>query len=773
MKEKPANEKGASSGGGRDAKPPAPAEVRFQAVFANSRDAIGVSTAGVHVFVNPAYLELFGFLPGTDLAGKPVLDLIAPGSRDQIQECILRRLRGEPVPSTYETRGRRVDGPEFDMEVNVSQYQENGEDHTLVILRDISGRKRNERELAERGAMLEQIMDTASVAIFLVDKSGRIVHANRRMAEMFGCSLEDLVGSEYVDHVDPTERETGRRKMLALLASKIPAVDLDRLYRRKDDTRFWGHLAGRRYHDAQGNDLGLIGVITDIDARKRSEEALRENQARLDLALQSAHMGVWRWEIAENRRYFDELTCQLLGIDAATFAGTAEEFFRAVHPEDRGTIEAALAGTIEKDLLDEPSCRAVWPDGSIHFLTARGRLVRDAGGRPLRINGILWDITAQRLLEEERIKSQRLESVGTLAGGIAHDFNNLLQGVFGYISMAKLTHDQKEKSLALLEQAEKALHQSVTLTAQLLTFAKGGRPVKKVVDLRPVVENAVALALSGSRVTPEIVVDPNLRAVEADQGQIGQVVQNIVLNADQAMPLGGTIRVALRNISAAAIVPPADLQGDLVEISIRDQGTGIPAEHLARIFDPYFTTKEKGSGLGLATSYSIIRNHGGLLRAHSEVGRGTEFLIYLPASGSRAVETPRPAPPAAARKGRILVMDDEKMIRDLAREMLASLEHEVACAETGETALAAYRVAQDAGRPFDVVILDLTIRGGMGGLETLRKLVEIDPAVKAVVSSGYSEDAALANYRELGFRAVLDKPYSIVDLQGVLDALLI
>jgi len=1001
-----------------------PIEARFQAVFESSRDAIGVSKAGIHVFVNPAYLELFGFPPGTDLAGKPVLDLIAPESRDQVKAYILRRLGGETVPSAYMTCGIGTDGSAFDMEVNVSSYQENGDDHTLVILRDITERKRAEEEISERGAMLRQIMDTASVAIGLVDKTGRITHANRRMAEMFEWTLDELVGCEYVELVHPSERETGRKNMLALLASEIPSVDLERLYWRKDGTQFWGHLACRRLHDVHGNELGLIGVITDISLRKqselalkqseekyrrfynetpvmlhsidrngivvdvndywlktmgyaqsevlgrkvtdfyssaskkyaqdvvqpaffrdgiakdisfqfikkngdvldvllsaaaeldaagnvvrsqaviedvterkqmeedlrrseeryrdlfenaidpicivddkqnfmdvnkrtaelfgysrgellsmnvrdmippeqrprsenafselsrqgayqqfigkvrkkdgtfvdievsssvimennriigsrdiirditerkRAEEALRENQARLDLALQSAHMGVWRWEIKENRRYFDDLTCQLLGIDAATFTGTAEEFLRAVHPEDREKIKAAIARTIEQNALYEPTYRAVWPDGSLHYIAARGRLVRDDRGQPVRINGILWDVTDQHLLEQEFIKTQKLESVGTLAGGIAHDFNNLLQGIFGFISMAKLTFDQKDKSLAMLAQAEKALHQSVNLTSQLLTFSKGGKPVKKVLDLRSVIENAVAFALSGSRITYEIVVDKDLRTAVADEGQIGQVIQNIVLNADQAMPLGGIIRVSARNLPAASIVPPVDLQGDLVEIAIRDQGTGIPAEHLTSIFDPYFTTKEKGSGLGLATAYSIIKNHGGLIRVQSEIGKGTTFFIYLPASDA-AVEKPKgPTIPAATRKARILVMDDEEIIRDVARELLTSIGHDVICVESGETAREVYQAARDAGTPFDLVILDLTIRGGMGGIETLRMLAEIDRDVKAVVSSGYSDDAALSNYRKLGFRAFLKKPYNMEELQNTLNTLL-
>ena len=637
---------------------------------------------------------------------------------------------------------------------------------------DITERKRAEAEIADRSALLQQIMDTASVAIYLLDRTGRITHANRCMTEMFGRTLDELLDSEYVELVHPSERETAQKNMLALLASKIPSVDLERLYCRKDGTPFWGHLACRRFHDVHGNELGLIGVITDISVRKRAEEVLRENQARLDLALQSAHMGVWRWEIKENRRYFDGLTCQLLGINAATFTGTADEFFRVVHPEDREKVKAALAWTIEQDTLYKPTYRVVWPEGNVHCIAARGKLIRDDKGQPERINGILWDITDQHLLEQELIKTQKLESIGTLAGGIAHDFNNLLQGIFGYISMAKLTHDQKEKSLAMLEQAEKALHQSVNLTSQLLTFSKGGKPVKKVVDLRPVIENSVAFAMSGSSNTYEIITDEDLRAVEADEGQIGQVIQNIVLNAEQSMPLGGMIRVSVRNMPAQTILPRADLQGNLVEILIRDQGTGIPAEHLTRIFDPYFTTKEKGSGLGLATSYSIIRNHGGIIDVASEPGKGTTFSVYLPAIESEKEISEAPAVSSVVRKGTILVMDDEDLIRNIARELIMALGHDVDLAENGEDAIAQYQTTMKLGKPYDIVILDLTVRGGLGGREAIERLLAIDPGVRAIVSSGYSGDAVLSDYQKYGFKARLTKPYNIGELRDTLNDLL-
>jgi len=411
--------------------------------------------------------------------------------------------------------------------------------------------------------------------------------------------------------------------------------------------------------------------------------------------------------------------------------------------------------------------------GGLLFVETRCFPITDDSGAVTSVIETLNDITERHLLEEERLKTQKLESIGTLAGGIAHDFNNLLQGIFGYISMAKLTLDEREKTLAMLEQAEMALHQSVSLTNQLLTFSKGGKPVKRRTSLIPVIESAAKFALSGSRSEFQIESDPRLWEVDADAGQLGQVIQNIVLNADQAMPLGGSVLISARNLPAAGNARPSALSGrDCVLITIQDSGTGIPEEDLGRIFDPYFTTKERGSGLGLASTYSIVRNHDGAIDVRSVLGKGSTFLIYLPALGAVAEHPGEKAAPAGTRACSILVMDDEELVRSVTGELLAVLGHAPAFADKGETALELYRRARESGRPFDVVILDLTIRDGMGGAETIRKLLEIDPGVLAVVSSGYSDTAALANYRQQGFKAFLKKPYSMKELRNTLDTLL-
>ena len=365
-----------------------------------------------------------------------------------------------------------------------------------------------------------------------------------------------------------------------------------------------------------------------------------------------------------------------------------------------------------------------------------------------------------------------METIGALAAGVAHDFNNLLQGIFGYISMAKMLNDQKGKSLAMLEQAEKALHMSVNLTSQLLTFAKGGRPVKRKMQLEPLIENSVKFALSGSASESHITLDEDLWAVEADEGQMGQVIHNLVLNADQAMPEGGTIEISAKNVRKELARYKLLGPGRYVEISIRDSGIGIPEKYLQKIFEPYFTTKEKGSGLGLATSYSIIRNHGGALYVESEVGTGTTFFIYLPAVDIADDIRREPAVVSAAGKGRILLMDDEELVLRIGGEMIKALGHDVDFAKNGQSVVEKYRAAMDSGDPYDIVILDLTIRGGMGGKDTLEQLLGIDKDVKAIVSSGYSDDTVVSEYHRHGFRGSLSKPYKIDALSDTLNMLL-
>jgi signal transduction histidine kinase/ActR/RegA family two-component response regulator len=382
------------------------------------------------------------------------------------------------------------------------------------------------------------------------------------------------------------------------------------------------------------------------------------------------------------------------------------------------------------------------------------------------------EIAARERVEQELLRTQKLESLGVVAGGIAHDFNNILAALQGAVSLAKIYSEPLGKAFRKLEEAEKAIARATDLTSQLLTFSKGGAPVRKPGPISAVVRDCSGFALRGSNVKCEFDLPPDLWTVEFDEGQISQVINNIVINADNAMPDGGIIRISAENAELLAGSHLPLSCGKYVKICVEDQGIGIPVEHLHRIFDPYFTTKQKGHGLGLATAHSIIKRHGGLMTASSEFGTGTTIMIYLPATEKEVTEEPLWPVEAVPGQGKILVMDDEKSVRDMAEEMLSAIGYSVTVAEDGREAIELFTRGADSGVPFDVVILDLTVAGGMGGKATLAKLREIDPKVKAVVSSGYCNDPIMSEFQRHGFDGVLPKPYNLKELSHVLAYLL-
>ncbi len=383
------------------------------------------------------------------------------------------------------------------------------------------------------------------------------------------------------------------------------------------------------------------------------------------------------------------------------------------------------------------------------------------------------DISTRKKFDEERLRSQKLESLGVLAGGIAHDFNNLLTGILGNLSLAKADLPGTGTVAQRLAETEKAARRARDLTQQLLTFAKGGAPVKTETSLTGLIQDATGFAVRGTKAVCEYDCAEDLWLTEVDTGQVGQVLQNLVINAVHAMPEGGAIRLTARNLT----VGPGELplpSGKYVLITVRDQGVGIPPEHLAKIFDPYFTTKQSGSGLGLAVVYSIIANHAGHITVQSELGKGTVFSIYLPSTGKHPLaEKPVEGPaPLAKGQGKILIMDDEELIRNVSTAMLTQLGYEAHAANDGEEAITRYLQAQKDGQPFDLVIMDLTVPGGMGGKEAIAHLRQIDPQIKAVVSSGYANDPIMANFGEYGFCGVAPKPFGLQELSQLLQMIL-
>lgn len=380
------------------------------------------------------------------------------------------------------------------------------------------------------------------------------------------------------------------------------------------------------------------------------------------------------------------------------------------------------------------------------------------------------DITARKQTEEDILKAQKLESVGILAGGIAHDFNNILTVILGNISLAKVNVKSDHKIYDLLSATEAASKRAQALTMQLLTFAKGGAPVKEVYSIAKILKESALFVLTGSKSKCDFSIVNNLWTVEADAGQISQVINNIVINANQAMSEGGVIQIRAENklIEESNSLPIQP--GRYVMISIKDHGMGIDEKNLSKVFDPYFSTKQTGIGLGLATAYSIIKKHAGHISVNSRPGYGTTFYIYLPASGKEIL--PKEESVLLTGKGKILVMDDDKYLRIMVGEMLEMLGYDADFAKDGDEAIALYKKNMESGKPYDAVILDLTIPGAMGGKDVIKILLEIDHKVKAIVSSGYSDDPVMSNFREYGFKGMMPKPFDDNALGKVLNDVL-
>ncbi len=381
-------------------------------------------------------------------------------------------------------------------------------------------------------------------------------------------------------------------------------------------------------------------------------------------------------------------------------------------------------------------------------------------------------IDQRKRFEQELLKTRQLDSLGRLAGGIAHDFNNILMSISGFISVAKMTRQHDESLQNVLSKAESSINQAKNLTCQLLTFAKGGSPIKSIVPIGTVLMENISFAIRGSKLTCEYDIPDDLWQVEIDKMQISQVISSIVINAIDATLEDGRIQCKAENVMISNNQHHSLPDGRYVKISIKDTGSGIPENVLPHVFEPFFTTKLKASGLGLAISHSIIIKHAGYIGVESTVGTGSTFYFYLPALSDVPKRTESSILKIYPGTGRILLMDDEKLVRESVGMMLNRLGYDVKLAENGEQAISMYTEARQLGMPFDVVILDLTVAGGMGGDRTIKQLQKIDPSVQAIVSSGYSNDPILANYRAAGFVGLIAKPYSLIEISQTLHDLL-
>ena len=510
-----------------------------------------------------------------------------------------------------------------------------------------------------------------------------------------------------------------------------------------------------------------------LDGAGRPAAGAPDDDDTLRMAMEVAQLGFWDQDFRTGSVRRSREWAQMLGYDPDDVEGRIDFWKGLVHPDDVPSLEQAIrdheSGRCKYFRVEH---RLRTRDGRWKWILNFGRVVeRDADGIPLRALGFHLDISERKRAEAELARADKLNSIGTLAGGLAHDFNNILTVILGNLSLALGLPDLSADAHRLLVSAERAALGSRELTERLLTFAAGGAPLLENVDVGAVLGEVVPLVQTGSRSICRTDVPPDLRPVAGNAGQINQLLHNLLLNANQAMPDGGTIGVRCHNRRIDAGEDPLLGAGDYVVIEVRDEGKGILPENLAKIFDPFFTTKIGGTGLGLSTVFSIARSHNGSVEAVPVTTEGACFRITLPAAAAAPAPAAEPRPACGSRR-RILVVDDDDMVRELVGAQLERLGYEAHLAEDGERALGRYREALQDDRPFAAVIMDLTIPGGLGGKEAVRRLPAIDPDARVIVSSGYSNDPVMAQHRAHGFRGRLRKPYQIEDLARELAGVL-
>jgi PAS domain S-box-containing protein len=620
----------------------------------------------------------------------------------------------------------------------------------------------------ESAAYLKAIIDNTNLPIYLKREDHSYILVNKQYEKLANIDGKMIVGkSDFDIFPKPVaelfraqDEEVKEKGELVEFTETIPLADAIHTF----------ITAKFPLKNDKGEIYAIGGFCTDITAIQQTEEALRLSKIKSKSIIESCPLGILAYELEAGDRLVlkdaNPAASTILGVDCEQLIGkTIEEAFPAM-TDTEIPEKLRLAG---REGLPWQSELFDYKDNQIEGAFKVNAFQTEPGS----VSVMFEDITNNRLIEQELQKIHKLESIGTLAGGIAHDFNNLLTVIIGNISLVKSIAKDNNNILEKLTNVEKASYRAQDLTQQLLTFSRGGAPIKEARYINELIQDSTTFTLSGSNVKSELFIPDDLKSVMVDEGQLSQVIQNLVKNADQAMPDGGVITIRASNTILGKNNKLPLENGEYLRVIVEDHGSGIPKKNLAKIFDPYFSTKSDGNGLGLAVAYSIVNNHDGLLTAESEEGLGSKFYLYLPTTASLPLADCQPEPSKqTACAGKILIMDDEETILAVASDILQHIGYDIETSTNGNEAITLYKNAMAKARPFDAVILDLTIPGGMGGEETIKHLREIDPDIKAMVSSGYANDRIMSDYESFGFCGVVSKPYNIEEMRNALHTLL-
>ena len=622
---------------------------------------------------------------------------------------------------------------------------------------------------------LNKFLDKIPISVSIINEKGAFEYVNRSYSQLFKYPPKELIGKNFIMTIPEEQRDTFQQKHIEFMNGIIKERGEWKMQKKNEEIlTLWVESIIIKGSDGKNKKLTFLH---DITQRKLIEEYFMESESKFRNFINFSEDGIALTDETGKIIEWNRGMSFITGINASDALDNPIEEIK--FKDKKGKLQTPeifkkeqiqkIEDEEEMKNLEEELTIIKQDETEVIIHISLSPIMTDKG---YRFGIIARDITKQELYEAEIRKTEKLESIGILAGGIAHDFNNFLTAIVYSIGFAKLNSKSDTKVFQVLTDAEKAIFQAKNLTRHLLTFSEGGEPVKKITSVHDLIKDAVNFSLMGSNVKCKFSVLEELWNAVIDEGQINQVINNFVFNAKDAMPKGGILKVIAEN---SVIDENCDFpikKGNYIKISIKDQGTGIPEDILEKIYDPFFTTKEKGTGLGLASTYSIIKKHNGYITVDSKINVGTEFSIYLPASLEKIAPPKEITEKPFAGKEKILLMDDDEIILDLATETLSLFGYTVECAKDGKEAIEKYIIAKDAGKSFDFVILDLTIPGGMGGKEATQELLKIDPEVCAIVSSGYSNDTIMANYKKFGFKGVIAKPYKIEELTGLFRQIL-
>ena len=705
-------------------------------------------------------LEMYGYENLEEVLGKNAFIFIAPSDRKRAKVNLKKTLKYGSTRNLVYTLLRK-DGSSFIGEMNASLIRDDkGQPQAFVaITRDITKLKENEEKLKEKEAYNFALFNYSPVETIVVDRNGRVTKSNLAKRQS-GDRIPKIGDIMYKDYGAKHEKN-----MYSELTKCIKTGKNKEFPRMKYGDKYLS-ISIAPFSE------GAIIISQDITERIKAEKALRQNEQRFRLIVETMP-SLLVITNKEGKNLYVSPNCE--EITGYSREELENDFIWWVHEDDMNRAKKVFDKSF-KERTDGRNFeyKAVKKDGKIWFASSSWEPVIDEKGD---FQGMILqtiDISDKKIMEQEISKVQKLESIGILAGGIAHDFNNFLTGIIGNISLAKLKTDPKDEIYEILTESEKAAQSAKSLTQQLLTFSKGGVPIKEKTDIKELIKESAKFAIVGSNVNCECDFPEDLWEVVIDRSQMNQVINNIILNAVESIPQEGTITIEAENTELRKRVKIPLKKGKYVKITVTDTGIGIPDKNIPKIFDPFFTTKQHGSGLGLATVFSIINKHKGFIYVESEVGRGTSFYIYLPASleYKRKEKQKEEKEKISKSSGKVLIMDDKSFIRKSAERALNLYGFDVSGAEDGEEALSLYKKAMDEGKPYDVVILDLTIPGAMGGLKALKELRKIDSKVKAIVSSGYSEDPVMSEHEKFGFNAIIKKPYEYHELSDTVKKLI-